>query len=220
MKTRFARVAASGGGLLLAFALLSCVASVSSCALMPGYSSAADIAAENLAIADGYAGLSNFDKAAFYYKKAARVKAYRNAAQWGLARSSAMSGDWDTAVTLLEGLLRQDGANRLVKEAFAYALVKKGDTERGLALYKAITEEDPENATAAVNYAEALCIAGKWEESLSAAKDARERFPEAGALSRLDAIESKCETELGIAQPAPAGEAETPPETDTASGEQ
>ena len=126
METRFGRAAGSGGGLWLAVVLLSCVASVSSCALMPGYSSAADIAAENLAIADGYAGLSNFDKAASYYQKAARVKSYRNAAQWGLARSSAMLGDWDTAVTLLEGLLRQDGANRLVKEAFAYALVKKG----------------------------------------------------------------------------------------------
>lgn len=186
--------------------LFSGAAILASCALIPGYTSASDVAAENLAIADGYAGLSKYDKAAQYYKKAERVKVYRNAARWGLARSRAMTGDWAAAAELLEGLHRQDSTNRLVSEAYAYALVKNGSTDEGLSLYSSIRASSPDDADAAVNYAEALSLAGKWEDALSAINEIREKFPDADALARLDGIEKKCEEALNPSEPEKTSE--------------
>lgn len=173
------------GGILL----LASLWGLASCALVPGYTPRSVLAAENLAVAEGYAELSNYPKAQEYYRKAARSKDYRNAAEWGLARSLALSGDFTSALPLLEGLLKRDSQNRMLLEARAYALVALERTEDGLAAYGELRESYPDDPEAAVDYVAALTLAKRWDDALGLATQVRERFPDAEALSRLERLE-------------------------------
>lgn len=174
--------------------LLAAHWSLSSCALLPGYTPSAVLAAENLAVADGYAELSKFSKAQEYYRKAARSKAYRNAAEWGLARSLALSGDFASALPVLEGLLERDGKNRMLLEARAYALVMLSRADDGLAAYDKLRSDFPDDPEAAADYVAALVLAERWDEALEESERVRERFPDSDALSRLDKLD---ETAVG-----------------------
>lgn len=210
---------AAGVKALAALLVLSFTFSAS-CAFLPGYTSSADIAAENLAIAEGYAGLSKHDKAELYYKKASRVREFRNAGNWGLARTYALTGNWKEAIPLLEGLYAQDNSNVLIKKAYAYALVAGGASDKGLELYASLKEKSPDDPQSAVNYVEALTLAGKWQEALDASSAIRDKFPEAGETSRLDTLEEKCKAALnpaaadgaGTVEPA-AGDQKSAPES-------
>lgn len=195
---------AGRGWVSLAFAFILALFALviaSSCALMPGYTSAEELAAENLAIADGYAGLEKYGKAIDYYRKASRSPKYRNAADWGLARSLSLSGDWEAALPILERLHGQDRENRLIAEAYAYALISSGKLDEGLDAYRSVYDRDRDNPEAAVNYVEALAISERWDSVLSEAAVVRSAFPENENLARLDALEEKARTALAPEPP-------------------
>jgi len=67
---------------------------LASCASTGGMTIPADTAAGYLEIADGYAGISKYDKAIPFYRKAAGNPDYANAASYGLARAYALTGKW------------------------------------------------------------------------------------------------------------------------------
>lgn len=181
---------------------------VSACATPGGSNRDADIAAEYYAIAEGYAGLSKYDKAAEYYRKAARRKEYANAASYGLARAYALSGKWTDARDTLAPLYAQDTGNRMLSSAYAFALASSGETKKAVELYSELWRAVPDDPQTGRNYAEILFVAGSYGDALALAEDLQKRFPDVDALKGLDDLVKKAKDKL--AAPEPAGSVPQP----------
>ncbi len=147
--------------------------------------------AEYMELGDGYAGLSKYDKAALFYQKAAAAPEYRNAAEYSLARVKALSGDWVSAIPLLEGLLSRDSENLLVSSALAYAYAASGKTESALSTYEALWQRFSDDPVSGLNYVDVLRIAGEKEKALAVLEEIKNRFPDTDQQKRIEEIATK-----------------------------
>jgi tetratricopeptide (TPR) repeat protein len=172
----------------------------SSCAIFNGSSVRRDIAAEYYAIAEGYAGLSKYENAIPFYRKAALQREYENAADYGLARMLALTGKWQEACIVFSQLYEKDRGNLLVASAYSYSLASNGQIDEALALYESVWNKSIDDPAAIRNYAGILIIAGRFAEALEQIDLLREKFPDTDSAKGLDELEKKVKN--GINPPA------------------
>lgn len=195
--------------LALGFLLVSCVSGPDRQAL----------AAEYLLLADGYAGLEDYEKALFFYERAAEDPALQNTAQYGMGRMYALSGNWDEAVWLFAGLYAQDPENEILLSSYAYALASSGNIDESLRLYRALRDSRPDDARLAADYVELLFAAGKYAEAEAEAESVRAEFPDSGEIATLEDLEERIAEALGTAESAPDAAAGNPAAPDAAGTE-
>lgn len=152
-----------------------------------------DMAGEYYTLAEAYSEVKKYDKAIVYYEKAAASREYSNAAKYGLARSYALTGNWDGAVKILSSLLKRDPDNKTLASSYAFALVSSSRMDEGLTLYKILWEKYPDDSVMARNYAELLFIAGKYDETTAQIALIKERFPDTEGSKNIAALEKKIE---------------------------
>lgn len=155
-----------------------------------------DMAGEYFTLAEAYSEVRKYDKAIVYYEKAAASKEYSNAAKYGLARSYALTGNWDGAVKILSSLLRRDPDNKTLASSYAFALVSSSRTDEALTLYKILWEKYPDDSVMARNYAEMLFIANKYDETTAQIALIKEQFPDTEGSRNIAALEKKIENAL------------------------
>ena len=141
------------------------------------------LAAEYMAIADAYAELEKYDKAAPYYKRAMQDESLYWTAIYKLGRMYALSKNWPEAEKIYKRLLERDAQNVSVRMSLAYIQAMSGDLAGAKAAYKTLVDENPQNETVLVNFIAVLLsqkdTAGA-EESIALLK---ERFPESASLA-------------------------------------
>lgn len=150
-----------------------------------------DIAAEYYALAEGYAGLKNYDKALVYYTEASRIREFRNASLWGIGRMHALKGNWNEAVQVFASLYEQDRSNMMLANAYAYALAASGNTREAVFLYRSLYESSVEDPEIARNYVEILSVAGEHQLVLDVSAVLRLRFPDSSIITALTQLEAK-----------------------------
>ena len=164
---------------------------------------------EYFAIAEGYAGISKYDKALDYYRKAGKSRQLENASRYGIGRMCALLGNWEEAVAAFSTLYAKDPDNGIVSFAYAYSLAAGGKPEQAVALYKKIYDTDRENLRYARDYAEILVIAGRYQEGLDQIGVIKEKFPDSDAVKDIDALEKKAND--GLNPPKPADDKDAKP---------
>ncbi len=141
------------------------------------------LAAEYMAIADAYAELEKYDKAASYYKLAMKDKSLYWAAFYKLGRIYALAKNWIESEKIYNRLLKRDAQNVSVQMSLAYIQAMSGDLAGAKTAYKTLVDENPQNETVLVNFIAVLLsqkdTAGA-EESIALLK---ERFPESASLA-------------------------------------
>lgn len=185
-----------------AFLLSSCVSVMSS----------KEMAGEYYALAEGYVETAKYDKAIPYYKKAAQRKEYKNAAEFGLARAYALSGNWDDSYALLARLHGIDPDNTLIGTAYAYALVNVNRIDEALSLYASLCAARSDDSVLSRNYSELLFVAGRYEETGYEIAWIKSQFPDSDGSKDIASLEKKLETALA---PKPAS---TPKKLDIRGG--
>lgn len=146
---------------------------------------------EYFAIAEGYAGISKYEKALDYYRKAITCKPLENASAYGIGRMSALLGNWDDAIDSFYTLYSKEPDNSIVAFAYAFSLASGGKTDLALEMYKKNYEKDTENPKLARDYAEILVLSGKYQECLDQITLIKEKFPDSDAVKDIDALEKK-----------------------------
>ena len=179
-----------------------------SCAVLGGSAGRRDIAAEYYAIAEGYAGISKYEKAIEYYRKAAVRKEFANAANYGLGRMYALSGKWADACKQLSPLHKAEPSNGLIASAYAFALASNGQKDEALAVYESVYQKSPDDPAAGRNYAGMLVLTGKYTEALFQIAALKKNFPDSDAVKGIDELEKKAQQGLN---PDPIKTTETPP---------
>ncbi|MBM7022609.1 lipopolysaccharide assembly protein LapB [Treponema sp. Marseille-Q4523] len=141
------------------------------------------LAAEYMAIADAYAELEKYDKAAPYYKRAMQDESLYWTAIYKLGRMYALSKNWPEAEKIYKRLLERDAQNVSVRMSLAYIQAMSGDLAGAKAAYKTLVDENPQNETVLVNFIAVLLsqkdTAGA-EESIALLKQG---FPESASLA-------------------------------------
>jgi tetratricopeptide (TPR) repeat protein len=150
-----------------------------------------DMAGEYFTLAEAYCEVKKYDKAIVYYEKAATSREYSNAAKYGLARSYALTGNWDGAVKILVSLLKRDPDNKALASSYAFALVSSARMDEALTLYKILWEKYPDDSVMARNYAEMLFIAKKYDETTAQIALIKEQFPDTEGSKNIAALEKK-----------------------------
>ena len=95
-----------------------------------------NIASEYFSIAEEYFKLKNYQKAIQYYKMAMKDRSLNVSAYYKLARSYALSKDYETAEECFVNLLEKDPQNRDLQVSLAYVKAMKGNTAESLVLYR------------------------------------------------------------------------------------
>ena len=103
-----------------------------------------NIASEYFAIADGYADLKKYDKAAQYYKLAMRDKGVAKSAYYKMARCYALAKNYKQAEEAYENLLKLDPDNTDIKLSLAYIHAMNGQNEKALSEYQVLVKENPD----------------------------------------------------------------------------
>ena len=142
-------------------------------------------------IAQAYTDVSKYDKAAEFYRKAAKDPAHKNAAEYNLARVYGLQGDWAKARPILERQYQEAPGNLLILKAYAYSLAATGDEERACVMYKKLADEDAENPDSAINYGRILVLAKKYDEATALLTELKTRFTETAEKKQLDDLEEK-----------------------------
>ncbi len=163
---------------------------------------------EYFAIAEGYAGLSKYEKALDYYRKANKSRQLENASQYGIGRMHALLGNWEDAVATFAKLYAKDPDNGIIAFAYAYSLAARGEADQAVEVYRKLYETDRENLKYARDYAEILVIAGRYREGLDQIGVIKEKFPDSDAVKDIDALEKKANEGLN---PAPQAEQKEEP---------
>ena len=152
---------------------------------IPGESAVvrSSLAAEYMAIADAYAELEKYDKAAPYYKRAMNDESLYWTAMYKLGRMYALSKNWTEAEKIYKKLLERDAQNVSIRMSLAYIQAMSGNLEDAKAAYKTLVEEHPQNETVLAN-----CIAVLLsQKDTKGVEDAiallKERFPESVSLA-------------------------------------
>lgn len=155
-----------------------------------------ELAAEYLELADAYADVERYDKAALFYERAARHENYYNVTRYKLARVYALSGKWQEAVMMLEPLHVQDPENLLISNAYAFALVSSGENEKALPVYEKNYAENVQDPVQARNYTEMLYLAARYQDALNMIQKLREDYGDAEYLTDLADLEKRITTAM------------------------
>ncbi len=154
------------------------------------------IAAEYMILAEGYAGLEKYDQALFFYRKAAMEPSYKNAAEYGIGRIYALTGNWKDAAKVFASLYEMEPENEILISSYAYALAASGDVDKALPVYRVIMEKHPDDARFAVDYVELLFVAGLYDEVRQETAALEERFPDNPEVASLADIERRIDEAL------------------------
>ena len=163
-------------------------------------------------IAQAYAEVSKYDKAAEFYLKAAKDPAHKNAAEYNLARVYGLQGDWGKAKNILERQYKDAPGNVLIAKAYAYSLAATGDEARACEMYKKLYDEDSENPEAALNYVRILILSKRYNQALSFIEEMKTRFTESTENKAFAELEEK----IKKAQEEPNKDGRVQNKTDTA----
>lgn len=167
-----------------------------------------NICSEYYAIAEGYAGLKNYTKAAEYYKLAMRDKNIRITAYYKMGRSYALAKDWDNALAVFQNLQKRDPGNQEISESIAYISAMKGDTDTALLQYKHLCDEYPDEQTILENYIALLITDGKGEIAESELALLKNKFPDSKKISdyadKIAALVESPQAKNTSPAPAPA----------------
>ena len=175
------------------------------------------LASEYMVLAEGYVGLEKYDQALFFYRKAALESSHKNAAEYGIGKVYALSGDWRNATKVFESLYEQEPENEILISSYAYALAASGEVEKALPVYKTRMEKHPDDARIAADYVELLFVAGLYDEVRREAAAVNERFPDNPELSSLSDIEKRIEEAVEAERKAEEAAA-NPPTEDAGTG--
>lgn len=168
--------------------------SLVSCTAMNAGTLKKELAAEYLDLADAYADVKRYDKAALYYERAAQHENYYNATRYKLARVYALDKKWQEALTVLEPLYVLEPDNLLISNAYAYALLSAGEKDKALPIYEKNFTDNAQDPVQARNYAEMLLIAERYQDARDTVLQLREEFGDAEYLSDLDDLEKRITT--------------------------
>ena len=152
---------------------------------IPGEASVtrSSLAAEYMAVADAYAELEKYDKAAPYYKRAMQDESLYWTALYKLGRMYALAKNWNEAEKIYKRLLERDAQNVSIRMSLAYIQAMSGDLEGAKAAYKTLVDENVQNETVLVNYIAVLLS----QKDMAGAEEAiallKERFPESASLA-------------------------------------
>ena len=180
------RLIAAAAALLLPFSLSRCLSAPDKAAL----------AADYLYLADCYAEVEEYEKALFFYEKAAAVPAFKDVATYGMGRMYALSENWVAAVKVFKGLYEREPDNSILLSAYAFALASDGQLDEALPLYSLLKDERPDDARVAADYVELLFAAKMYDEALLEAAAVKERFPDNEQTVSLDSLEERIEKAL------------------------
>ena len=164
---------------------------ISSCALIGGGTIRQELAAEYLELADAYAAVEKYQKAATFYERAAKHPGFFNATQYKLARMYALLGKWADAVLVLEPLYLQEPDNILLSNSYAFALVSSGQLEKAFPIYERNYNENKANPVQALNYAEILLLAERYDDATATIAVLREQFGDVEPMNSLDDLEKR-----------------------------
>lgn len=162
------------------------------------------LAADYLFLADSYAEVEEYEKALFFYERAATEPAFRDVAEYGMGRMYALSENWRAAARVFRRLYEKDPENGILLSSYAFALASDGQIERALPLYAGLRDSRPDDARLAADYAELLFAAGLYDEALEEAAAVKERFPDNEQTVSLDDMEERVAKALA----GPEGDAE------------
>lgn len=141
------------------------------------------LAAEYMALADAYAELEKYDKAALYYKRAMQDESLYWSATYKLGRMYALSKNWTEAEKIYKRLFERDVQNVSVKMSLAYIQAMSGNLEDAKAAYKTLVDENPKNETVLVNFIAVLLSQKDRAGAEEALELLKERFPESASLA-------------------------------------
>ncbi|HAH63696.1 MAG TPA: hypothetical protein DCL73_16545 [Treponema sp.] len=144
-----------------------------------------NVSTEYLAIADTYADLGKYDKAAEYYLLAMRDKRLYWNAYYKLGRTYALQKDWSSAETVYGRLLRRDPKNVNLRLSLAYIKAMSGSLDDAILIYKSLLEEQPDNEAVLVNYITILLSQGRAELAEEQLAVLKEKFPDSKSISDL-----------------------------------
>ena len=181
------RLFAAAAALLLPFSLIACLSAPDREAL----------AADYLYLADCYAEVEEYEKALFFYEKAAKEPAFKDVATYGMGRMHALSENWGAAVKIFKPLYEKEPENSILLSAYAFALASDGQVEKALPLYSVLKDERPDDARVAADYVELLFAAKMYDEALLEAAAVKEMFPDNEQTVSLDNLEERIAEALG-----------------------
>ncbi|MGI5091103.1 tetratricopeptide repeat protein [Treponema socranskii] len=141
------------------------------------------LAAEYMAIADAYAELEKYDKAAPYYKRAMQDESLYWTAIYKLGRMYALSKNWKEAEKIYKRLLDRDAQNVSVRMSLAYIQAMSGDLAGAKAAYKTLVDENPQNETVLVNFIAVLLSQKDTVGAEEAIALLKQGFPESASLT-------------------------------------
>ena len=183
---RFAAGLMAAAAILLPFGLAACLSAPSRAAL----------AAEYLYLADCYAEVEEYEKALFFYEKAAMEDAFRDVAAYGMGRMCALSENWGAAVKIFKSLYEKEPDNSILLSAYAFALASDGQLGKALPLYATLADARPDDARVAADYVELLFAAKMYDEAREEAAAVKERFPDNEQTVSLDNLEERVQKAL------------------------
>ncbi|MGI5065647.1 tetratricopeptide repeat protein [Treponema putidum] len=152
-----------------------------------------DLAGEYFSIAQGYAEIKNYPKAADYYLKAAKSEKYKNAAQYNLAQVYSLQNDWENCLKYIEPLYKKAPENIKLSTAYAYALASSGKEEKALLIYEKIYLEDKETPEYFFNYVRILIIVKKYEKAKELLNESKEKFTQDDDKKTISELEKEIE---------------------------
>lgn len=155
-----------------------------------------ELAAEYLQLADAYADVARYDKAATFYERAAQHKNYYNITRYKLARVYALAGKWQEAIAVLDPLYSQEPENLLISNAYAFALVSAGENDIALPIYEKNYTDNAKDPVQSRNYAEMLFLAGRYQDALNMIQKLREDYGDAEYLTDLADLEKRITTAM------------------------
>lgn len=145
-----------------------------------------NIASEYFTIADGYADLKKYDKAAEYYKLAMKNKTLRLSAYFKMARCYALAKNYPEAIKCYEDLLKLDKDNKDIQLSLAYLTGMNGNVDESVKLYDQLCQKYPNDETVLENYIRVLIYQGRVEDAEKIFFLLKEKFPNNANLKSLN----------------------------------
>lgn len=140
---------------------------------------------EYMLLADEYAALKNYDKAAYYYTQALGNKKIYWTAYYKLGRVYALAAKWQEAEEVYNRLIERDGDNTDLLRSMAYIKGMSGKLNEAMDMYNALLDKNADDETTIANAA-CVLLAQKQNDTARVYIDMlKEKFPESKALDTL-----------------------------------
>ncbi len=144
-----------------------------------------NLALEYYTVAEAYAGVQDYAKAAEYYRHAMRDEKLHLTAYYKLGRSYALAKDWDNALPIYEDLLSRDPENTELVASRAYIMAMSGDTDEAFRQYQDLIAKNPNEQSFLENYVALLVDSGRGELAETQFFLLKEKFPDSKMISSL-----------------------------------